>query len=305
MKGRRIAIYDTTLRDGAQGEGISFSSVGKIRVAKALDEFGVDYIEGGFAASNPKDMQFFHDIRKEKLTHAKVAAFGSTRRAGKTVSEDAGTRALLEADTPVCTIFGKSWRLHVKEVLHTTEEENLNMIRDTVRFLKEHGKEVIYDAEHFFDGYKDNAEYAMKCLVAAREGGADMIVPCDTNGGTMPDEIERITREVIRLVGPNVGMHTHNDGELAVVSRGNERQGGREHDVGDGGQIIRRAGGRQFAGGGARRRDACAGDDERLRRAHGQCQSCFDHSVSRAEDGMRLPEGRAVEAAARSLAVRG
>lgn len=218
MKGRRIAIYDTTLRDGAQGEGISFSGVGKIRVAKILDEFGVDYIEGGFAASNPKDMQFFHDIKKEKLTHAKIAAFGSTRRANKPVAEDAGTQALIEADTSVCTIFGKSWRLHVKEVLHTTDEENLNMIRDTVRFLKERGKEVIYDAEHFFDGYKDDAAYAMKCLVAAKESGADMIVPCDTNGGTMPHEIEQITREVIKVVGPNVGIHAHNDCELGVAN---------------------------------------------------------------------------------------
>ncbi|OQA24745.1 MAG: 2-isopropylmalate synthase [Verrucomicrobia bacterium ADurb.Bin345] len=214
----RIAIYDTTLRDGAQGEGISFSSVGKIRVAKKLDEAGVDYIEGGFAASNPKDMAFFHDIRKEKLTHAKVAAFGSTRRAGKPVAEDPGTKALIEADTPVCTIFGKSWRLHVTEVLHTTEEENLKMIADTVRFLKEHGKEVIYDAEHFFDGYKDNAEYAIQCLVAAKQAGADMIVPCDTNGGSMPDEIAAITKEVIRAVGPNVGIHVHNDCELGVAN---------------------------------------------------------------------------------------
>jgi len=214
----RIAIYDTTLRDGAQGEGVSFSSVGKIRVAKKLDEAGVDYIEGGFAASNPKDMAFFHDIKKEKLAHAKVAAFGSTRRASKAVAEDPGTKALLEADTPVCTIFGKSWRLHVTEVLHTTEEENLKMIADTVRFLKEHGKEVIYDAEHFFDGYKDNAEYAIKCLVAAKQAGADMIVPCDTNGGSMSEEVAAITKEVIRAVGPNVGIHVHNDCELGVAN---------------------------------------------------------------------------------------
>lgn len=218
MKSKRIAVYDTTLRDGAQGEGISFSGIGKIRVARALDEFGVDYIEGGFAASNPKDMEFFHNIRREKLTHAKIAAFGSTRRAGKAVSEDAGTAALLEAQTPVCTIFGKSWRLHVKEVLHTTDEENLKMIADTVRYLKEHGKEVIYDAEHFFDGYKDNAEYAMKCLVTAKQAGADVIVPSDTNGGSLPDEVEAITREVIKVVGPHVGIHAHNDCELGVAN---------------------------------------------------------------------------------------
>ncbi len=215
---QRIAIYDTTLRDGAQGEGISFSSVGKIRVARMLDELGVDYVEGGYAASNPKDMAFFHDIKKEGLKHAKVAAFGSTRRAKTPVGEDAGTKALLEADTPVCTIFGKSWRLHVTEVLRTTEDENRQMIADTVRHLKEHGKEVIYDAEHFFDGYKDSPEHAMATLKAARDAGADLIVPCDTNGGSLPDEIEAITKEVIRLVGPKVGIHCHNDGELAVAN---------------------------------------------------------------------------------------
>ncbi len=218
MTKKRISIYDTTLRDGAQGEGISFSGAGKIRVAKRLDELGVDYIEGGYAASNPKDTAFFHDIKKEKLTHAKVSAFGSTRRAGKSVAEDAGTKALLDADTPVCTIFGKSWRLHVTEVLRTTEDENLKMIADTVRHLKEHGKEVVYDAEHFFDGYKDNPEYAMKCLRAAKEAGADVLVPCDTNGGAMTDEIERITADVLKTFGGRVGIHVHNDCGLGVAN---------------------------------------------------------------------------------------
>ena len=166
---KKIQIYDTTLRDGAQGEGISFSSAAKLRVAKRLDEFGVDYIEGGYAASNPKDMAFFHDIKKEKLTHAKVAAFGSTRRASTPVAEDAGTKALIEADTPVVTIFGKSWRFHVKEVLRVAEDENRRMIADTVRFLKQHKKEVIYDAEHFFDGYKDSPEHAISTLKAAKK----------------------------------------------------------------------------------------------------------------------------------------
>lgn len=218
MNKKKIAIYDTTLRDGAQGEGISFSGAGKIRVAKRLDEFGIDYIEGGFAASNPKDMEFFHEIKKAGLAHAKVAAFGSTRRAKTPVGEDAGTRALLEADTPVVTIFGKSWRLHVTEVLRTTEDENLRMISDTVRCLKEHGKEVIYDAEHFFDGYKDNAGYAMKCLKAAKEAGADALVPCDTNGGSMTDEVSRITEEVVKAFGGNVGIHVHNDCGLGVAN---------------------------------------------------------------------------------------
>lgn len=215
---KRIAIYDTTLRDGAQGEGISFSSAAKIRIAKRLDEFGVDYIEGGYAASNPKDMAFFKDVKKEKLAHARIAAFGSTRRANTSVAEDAGTKALIEADTPVVTIFGKSWRFHVKEVLRVSEEENRKMIADTVRFLKGHKKEVIYDAEHFFDGYKDSPEYALSTLKAAKEAGADMLVLCDTNGGTLPPEIFAITQEVIKHFGPAVGIHTHNDSDLAVAN---------------------------------------------------------------------------------------
>ena len=215
---KKIAIYDTTLRDGAQGEGISFSGAAKIRVAKKLDDFGVDYIEGGFAASNPKDMAFFKDIKKENLTHAKVAAFGSTRRANTPVGEDAGVRAMLEADTPVVTFFGKSWRLHVTEVLKTTEEENRKMISDTVRCLKEQGKEVIYDAEHFFDGYKDNPEHALGTLKAAQEAGADVIVPCDTNGGSLPHEVYDIMKDVARVIQKPLGIHTHNDSEMAVAT---------------------------------------------------------------------------------------
>lgn len=213
----RVAIYDTTLRDGAQGEGIAFSGQGKLRVARCLDGLGVDYIEGGFAASNPKDMEFFHAVRKEPLHHARIAAFGSTRRAQTPVGEDAGVQALLAAETPVVTFFGKSWRLHVDEVLHTTPEENCRMIADTVRYFKERGKEVIYDAEHFFDGYKDDAAYALATVRAAREAGADMIVPCDTNGGTLPAEIAGILPAVIAAVGPAVGIHTHNDSETAVA----------------------------------------------------------------------------------------
>ena len=215
----RVEIYDTTLRDGAQGEGISFSGVGKILVAKRLDEFGVDYIEGGYAASNPKDMEFFHAIRKEKLRHSKVAAFGSTRRANTPVAQDAGTLALIEAGTPVCTIFGKSWRLHVAEVLRTTEDENRAMIADTVRFLKENGREVIYDAEHFFDGYKDSREHALSTLRAAFEAGADRLVLCDTNGGTLPEEIAALVQDVQKIFPKaQVGIHTHNDSELGVAN---------------------------------------------------------------------------------------
>jgi 2-isopropylmalate synthase len=215
---RPIAIYDCTLRDGAQGEGISFSGPGKIKLARCLDRFGVDYIEGGFAASNPKDMAFFHDIRKENLRHARIAAFGSTRRAGISAAEDGGCRAMIEAKTDVVTLFGKSWRLHVKEVLRTTEEENRAMIRDTVQFLKSQGKEVVYDAEHFFDGYKDNREHALSTLRAAAEGGADILILCDTNGGALPHEVFAITSDVRDQLGMVVGIHTHNDSECGVAN---------------------------------------------------------------------------------------
>ncbi len=216
---KRVQIYDTTLRDGAQGEGISFSGVGKLLVAKRLDEFGVDYIEGGYAASNPKDMEFFHAMQKDPLKHARLAAFGSTRRAGIKASDDAGCKALIEAGTPVCTIFGKSWRLHVAEVLRTTEDENRAMIGDTVAFLKSHGKEVIYDAEHFFDGYKDDRHHAISTIRAAFEAGADRLVLCDTNGGTLPQDVARMVREVqAELPGAKFGIHTHNDSELGVAN---------------------------------------------------------------------------------------
>jgi 2-isopropylmalate synthase len=214
----KVFIYDTTLRDGAQAEGVTFSPVSKIHVAKMLDAFGVDYIEGGYAASNPKDMAFFKDIKKEKLQHAKVAAFGSTRRANTAVEQDKGTLALLEADTEVCTIFGKTWLLHVTEVLKTTPGENLAMIEDTCRFLKENGKEVIYDAEHFFDGYRDNPEYAFQTLEAAARGGADVLVLCDTNGGRLPQEMFEITKLVRETFKVAVGIHTHNDSEMAVAN---------------------------------------------------------------------------------------
>lgn len=226
---RRIAIYDTTLRDGAQGEGISFSPAGKIKVAKCLDRFGVDYIEGGYAASNPKDMAFFKDIRNVALDHARICAFGSTRRANASAAEDAGTTALLDADTEVCTIFGKSWRLHVRDVLRCTEEENQAMIRDTVRHLREHGREVIYDAEHFFDGYKDCAEHALGTLRAALEGGASILVLCDTNGGAMPHEIHEICEAVKKSTGAPIGIHAHNDAECGVANSLEAIRAGAEH----------------------------------------------------------------------------
>jgi 2-isopropylmalate synthase len=215
---KRIAIYDTTLRDGAQGQGVSFSPAGKLRVAKRLDEFGVDYIEGGYAASNPKDMAFFADVKKLGLTHAKIAAFGSTRRAKIHPKDDLGCQALIEADTPVVTIFGKSWKLHVRDVLRTTEDENRAMIADTVAFLKSHGKEVVYDAEHFFDGYKDDPDHAISTLMAAADAGADILVLCDTNGGTMSHEVAELTQVVVDAIGIPVGIHAHNDAELGVAN---------------------------------------------------------------------------------------
>lgn len=216
---KKVSIYDTTLRDGAQGEGINFSLPAKVRIARALDEFRIDYIEGGFAASNPKDMAFFEEMKKVKLRHAKLAAFGSTRRASKTAEQDPGLAALLQAGTPVTTIFGKSWLLHVEKVLKTTAAENLKMIADSVAYLKSHGKEVIYDAEHFFDGYLDNADYALQTLQAAADAGADALVLCDTNGGRLTSEVVSITQVVAaRFPKARIGIHTHNDAELAVAN---------------------------------------------------------------------------------------
>lgn len=215
----KVIVYDTTLRDGAQGEGISFSLPAKIRIARCLDEFGIDYIEGGFAASNPKDMAFFTEMKKLKLRHAKLAAFGSTRRAGLTAAQDPGLAAIVQAGTPVATIFGKSWLLHVEKVLKTTPEENLAMIADSVRFLKKRGKEVVYDAEHFYDGYRDDPDYALRTLQAAADAGADALVLCDTNGGRLTSEIARITAAAAaRFPRTRLGIHTHNDAELAVAN---------------------------------------------------------------------------------------
>jgi len=215
----RISIYDTTLRDGAQGEGIAFSDTGKIRFALALDDFGVDIIEGGFAGSNPRDLKFFEDIRREKLSHARVAAFGSTRRANLDADKDPQLQGLLRAETPVAAIYGKSWLLHVEEVLRTTPANNLQMIADTVGLLRRNGRDVCFDAEHFFDGYKSNPEYALKVLETAVREGAFVLTLCDTNGGGLPHEIFEITQAVARrfpLV--QIGIHTHNDAGLAVAN---------------------------------------------------------------------------------------
>jgi 2-isopropylmalate synthase len=215
---RKIFVYDTTLRDGSQGEGISFSGSAKIQVALKLDEFGVDYIEGGYAGSNQKDLEFFHEIRRHSLRQARIAAFGSTRRADTPVAEDSNVLRLIESGAPVTTIFGKTWFLHVTDVLRTSREENRRMILDTVRYLKEQGREVVFDAEHFFDGYKDNAAFALDMLKAAAEGGADALVLCDTNGGSLPHEVFGITAEVVKAFPVAVGIHTHNDAGLAVAN---------------------------------------------------------------------------------------
>jgi 2-isopropylmalate synthase len=215
---KKIFTYDTTLRDGTQGEEVSFSAEDKIKIAKRLDAFGIDYIEGGWPGSNPKDMEFFEKAQSVTFTHAKIAAFGSTRRAKNPVEQDANIKALLDARTPVVTIFGKTWLLHVKEALQITEEENLEIIADSVAYLKKNGKEVVYDAEHFFDGYKTDKVYAIKTLTAAQSAGADVIVLCDTNGGTMPWEVSEIVAEMKHHITVQLGIHTHNDCEMGVAN---------------------------------------------------------------------------------------
>ncbi len=213
-----VEIYDTTLRDGSQGEGINFSVMDKLRIADKLDAFGIHYIEGGWPGSNPKDIEFFAEARRRKFKHARLAAFGSTRRKGVAVESDDQVRLLLEANTPVVTIFGKTWLLHVKEVLRTTPDENLAMIGDTVRFLKDNGKFVIYDAEHAFDGYKDDPEYALATWQAAEKAGAEFVVLCDTNGGTLPREVAAITAAARGKLTTRLGIHTHDDIGLGVAN---------------------------------------------------------------------------------------
>jgi len=219
MTSNTVFLYDTTLRDGTQGEGFQLSVLDKLRIAERLDAFGIHTIEGGWPGSNPKDVAFFREAKNLPLQHARLAAFGSTRRAGVAVKDDAQVRMLLESETPVVTIFGKSWQMQVTEVLRTTVEENRAMIGDTVAYLVGHGREVVYDAEHFFDGYKDNAQHALATLEAAAQAGASWLVLCDTNGGTLPSEIMHICKAVRdRLPATPLGIHTHNDCELAVAN---------------------------------------------------------------------------------------
>jgi 2-isopropylmalate synthase len=213
-----IQIYDTTLRDGTQSEGFTLSSNDKVRIAQKLDALGVAFIEGGWPGSNPKDVEFFERARDMQWKHALIAAFGSTCRVKGGPEDDANIKALLDSQTPVCTIFGKTWTLHVKEVLLTTLEDNLRIIEQSVSYLKANGKRVIYDAEHFFDGYKADPAYALETLQAAVRGGAETVVLCDTNGGTLPWDVERIIGELNPLLKHPFGIHTHNDSECAVVN---------------------------------------------------------------------------------------
>ncbi|BDV43375.1 (R)-citramalate synthase [Geotalea uraniireducens] len=213
-----VKLYDTTLRDGTQAEDISFLVEDKLRIAHRLDELGIQYIEGGWPGSNPKDVAFFKDIKKEKLSQAKIAAFGSTRRAKITPDKDHNLKTLVQAEPDVVTIFGKTWDFHVHEALRISLEENLELIFDSLEYLKGRVPEVFYDAEHFFDGYKANPEYAIKTLKAAEEAKADCIVLCDTNGGTMPFELVEIIKDVRKQIKTPLGIHTHNDSECAVAN---------------------------------------------------------------------------------------
>ena len=215
---KTVHIYDTTLRDGCQAEDIALTLEDKLRIAERLDDFGVDYVEGGWPGSNPRDEAFFKAVKQRPLTRIKVAAFGSTRRAGARASEDRNLEKLLRAETPVVTIFGKSWDLHVRDDLRIPLAENLELIHDTIRYLKRHVDEVVYDAEHFFDGYRANPDFALECMRVAADAGADVLCLCDTNGGRMPWEIGAAVDAVRALVETPIGIHCHNDAELAVAN---------------------------------------------------------------------------------------
>src|SRR5437764_1925257 len=214
----KISTFDTTLRDGTQGESISFSVDDKLIIAQKLDDLGIDYIEGGWPGSNPKDKDFFARAGELNLRHAKLTAFGSTRFAKNPVEEDRNVRALVEAGTPVVSIFGKTWDLHVTRALGISLEENLLLISETVEYLKQHGKEVVYDAEHFFDGYAANPDYALRTLEAAQKAGADVLCLCDTNGGTLPGLLAEVVAEWRRPFYRVIDIHTHYDCDVAVVN---------------------------------------------------------------------------------------
>jgi 2-isopropylmalate synthase len=215
---KQVIIYDTTLRDGCQAEGVSFTLEDKLRVAERLDDLGVSYIEGGWPGSNPRDESFFAVAKKLSLKHARIAAFGSTRRANSTAAEDLNLRLLLAANTPVVTLVGKTWDLHVRDDLRISKKANLEVIFDSIAYVKKRVDEVIFDAEHFFDGYRENPEYALECLGAAAAAGADLLALCDTRGGSLPQQISRGMRAAREAVGVSLGIHCHNDCELAVAN---------------------------------------------------------------------------------------
>ncbi len=215
---RRIEIYDTTLRDGSQSEDVAFSVEDKLRITEKLDELGVHYIEGGYPGSNPRDIEYFRKVSRLKLSNSKVVAFGSTHRPKKKPANDETMKALIEANTPIITIFGKTWDFHVKEALRVSLEENLDIIADSVAFLKGHADKVFFDAEHFFDGYIHNPKYALKCLQAAQDAGADCLVLCDTNGGTITSVLQDIVKRAVKGYSAPIGVHIHNDTECAVAN---------------------------------------------------------------------------------------
>src|ERR1700761_5535588 len=225
----KIFTFDTTLRDGTQGEAVSFSVDDKLMIAEKLDELGIDYVEGGWPGSNPKDKEFFARAKNLKLKHAKLTAFGATHFARNPVEKDANVAALLAAETPVVSIFGKTWDFHVRRALGITEEENLQLISDTVSYLKKHGREVVYDAEHFFDGYSANPTYALRTLEAAKSSGADVLCLCDTNGGTLPPRLIEIVAQVRARFDGVLGIHCHNDSKVAVANTILAVEGGVTH----------------------------------------------------------------------------
>jgi 2-isopropylmalate synthase len=225
----RIYTFDTTLRDGTQGEAVSFSVDDKLAIAQKLDELGIDYIEGGWPGSNPKDKEFFLRARDLSLTHARLTAFGATRFARYRVEEDPSVAALVDAGTPAVAIFGKTWDLHVRRALGITLPENLTLIEETVKYLKDHGKEVVYDAEHFFDGYKTNRDYALRTLEAAHSAGADVLCLCDTNGGTQTGALAEIVADVRARFDGVIGIHPHNDSDVAVANALAAIQAGATH----------------------------------------------------------------------------
>jgi len=214
----KVLLYDTTLRDGSQGEGISYSVMDKILIAKELDKLGIHYIEGGWPGSNPKDMEFYLKMSKIRLKNSNLVAFGSTRKANTKAELDSNLKAIVKSQVKLVTIFGKTWDLHITDVLKTSLDKNLEMIKDTVSFLISRGLTVFYDAEHFFDAYNDNKDYSLKCLLTAQEAGAKAVVTCDTNGGTLTSEISRVISEIRPHIKVHLGIHCHNDAELAVAN---------------------------------------------------------------------------------------